>query len=122
MLLLIPCLGGRLEDQVLLDVGLQPLAAFFDTDFLAVLADASVSSAEAASAILALSDQWLAASADAAAMIAAGRLVVLANLHADRPALLGGRPHGPGGRATLRLTPAFGDRRANDRGRLGLAD
>lgn len=61
--LLVQLSRGSLEHQVLLDIRLQAAAAIFHTDFLAVIKHISVTGAEAAGAILTLSQQWFAASA-----------------------------------------------------------
>ena len=73
----------RLEHEVRRHVVAQPFAAGFDADFLTVLEDVAVVPAETAGAVLALADQRACASSQSAAMIATGRLAVLANLHAD---------------------------------------
>ena len=70
---------------MLLDIGLEALAAILDADFLSVVVDLSVASAEAASAILTLSKERFTAATETATMIAARRLAIFANLHAVRP-------------------------------------
>jgi len=82
---LIQYLRCGFELQVPLDIGLQPLAAILNTDFLSVVVNASVPSAEAAGAVLALAQQRFATSAESGPMVAVSGLVILADFHASSP-------------------------------------
>jgi len=89
---------------MLFDIRLQALAAISNTDFLTVIKHMPMPGAEAAGAILTLSQQRFAASPQTASVVAAGGLVILANFHASRPAPTAAPPPKQRRRTDVRLT------------------
>ena len=73
--------GFGFEDQVLLDIGVEQLAALVDADFLAVVEHFAVFGAKSSRAVLALAEERLAAAQDPPAEFAAGGFAVFAQLH-----------------------------------------
>lgn len=102
--LLVRLSRGSLEHEVLLDIRLQALAAIFNTDFLTVIKHMPMPGAEAAGAILTLSQQRFAASSQATSVVAAGGLVIFANFHASCPAPTAAPPPKHRRRTEVRLT------------------
>lgn len=80
-----------LENEMLLDIEPQSLAAIVNADLLTVRLDLAVLRAEAFGAVLTLSGERLTAAAPASATLAARRLAILTNLHARTSLAVAGR-------------------------------
>ena len=102
-------LGSGFEDEVLRHINAQTLATILNADFLAVVLDLSVLCAKALRAVLALPDHRIPATAQPAAMLAAGRFPILADFHAFGSRYITGTRGTGGRRASVRLARCQGD-------------